>query len=292
MTSGITANASSRRARAFAGSTVAGGAYSCTYTHRCGPPGSFHVRRAPGRDRPRTRTPACPRRRRGNTRCLRLRPCAEIGGFLRRRFANIAAPGRARAPRRVELGQRAGRAFRREMLRRDVETQQPAFDRTVEHSVRALRLQPELEAERRVAGQHRRVPAAITLAQRAAELRVQRRELAHVAQPLAVRRIHGDEAALDRRRGQIVERERVARLCTREALAAAALAGAARTRPRRGRSPRIVTCAVRRTRRAALSAPRPATFATLGIVAAPTAGSRSRRAVSPARCRPRSARPR
>src|SRR5204862_1492772 len=96
-------------------------------------------------------------------------------------------------------------ALRREVPRLDLETQQPALERAVEERVRALRFDPELEAERRVACQHRGVPAREARAQRLAESRVELRELALLAETLAVRRVDRDEAARCGRVGQLAE---------------------------------------------------------------------------------------
>ena len=59
--------------------------------------------------------------------------------------------------------------------------------------MRAARIDAELASERRIAGEHRRLPAAVTGAQALAEQRIQRLQLLRFADALAVGRVHGDE---------------------------------------------------------------------------------------------------
>jgi hypothetical protein len=91
------------------------------------------------------------------------------------------------------------------MLRLDVEAQQAAFDGTVVHRVRAFRLDLQLSAERRVAGQHGGLPADIQLAQFVAEQRVEALQPLRLPEPFAVRRIHGQQAVRRRRWRQVCE---------------------------------------------------------------------------------------
>ncbi len=156
--------------------------------------------------------------------------------------------------------------------------------------VRASRIDAELAAQRGIAGEDSRLPAAVVGAQSFAEERIQRAQLVGLADALAVGRVHGDEAGRRRRRRQLLQlaaleekqlleaRARRIRLgiTDRDRVAVEAADAPWRQQRRPGvahrRQPRIRP---RRSRRAASSA-----------------RSRSARAAGPARCRPRSARPR
>ncbi len=84
-------------------------------------------------------------------------------------------------------------------VRVQVESQQPAFQRTVEQRVRAIRPQPHFPAERRIAGEHRRFPVREARQQPGAQGRVQRRQRLLVAESDAVGRVDQHEARLERR---------------------------------------------------------------------------------------------
>ena len=91
----------------------------------------------------------------------------------------------------------------------ELEAQQAAFDRTVEERVLAVGAQSQRAAERRVAGEHGRLPAREAGDEPAAERGVERRELFLVAESHPVRRVDHHEA---RRQRRLLEIRQVATL--------------------------------------------------------------------------------
>ncbi len=115
----------------------------------------------------------------------------------------------------------------------EMEAQQTAFQRAVEQRVRAIRAQPQFPPERRIAGEHRRLPIGKTGQQLDAERPIERRERLLVAESHAVRRIDEHEARLLRR---FLEVRDVAPL-EHEVIAEASAVGVGNGRPHRALLP-------------------------------------------------------
>ena len=128
---------------------------------------------------------------------LALRPLLAVLEVLAQAIGErLGAHRRARAQRRLRRG--GG----------DRQLEQAALDRAVEEHVAARGAQPDALLQVGVRRQHERVPAGEAVAQDAADLLVERAERERVAEPLAVGRIHDDEAGLLRRRRRVAEARR------------------------------------------------------------------------------------
>ena len=87
-----------------------------------------------------------------------------------------------------------------------IEAQQPALDGAVVKPMGALGIDPEVSGERRIAGENRGLPSLESVAQRAAELRVQGGQARLRADAFAVRRIRDDQARVALRANDLGER--------------------------------------------------------------------------------------
>src|SRR5690606_3388711 len=83
-----------------------------------------------------------------------------------------------------------------QVLRSKVEPQQPTLDASVEQRVAASCMDAERLCDRRIARQHRRLPANEMLAELRTQRGVKRFEPLSIADPLAVRRIRRQQAVL------------------------------------------------------------------------------------------------